>query len=66
VGFTNVSIGRRNELFFQEGLDDPNQFEFARQISVYVKSNCRPAGSKHAAIAAWSVVTLADRASALK
>jgi hypothetical protein len=52
VGFKDVSIRLRNELFLQEGLDDPNQLEFARQISIYVKSNFRPAGSMRAAIAA--------------
>jgi hypothetical protein len=52
VGFTGVSIGAKNEIFFQERLDTPNQFEFALQIKVYVKSNSGPAGSKHAAIAA--------------
>ena len=52
MGFTNVFIGLRNELFLQEGLDDPNQLEFARQISIYAKSNFRPAGSMHEAIAA--------------
>ena len=32
VGFTDVLIGARNELFLRGGLDDPNQLEFARQI----------------------------------
>jgi hypothetical protein len=30
VGFKGVSINWRNELFFQRGLDDPNQLEFVR------------------------------------
>jgi hypothetical protein len=52
VGFRDVSIGRRNELFLLEGLDTPNQLEFVRQIKVYVKSNSRPAGGTREAIAA--------------
>jgi hypothetical protein len=52
VGFGDVSIGMKNELFFQEGLDYPNQIESAQQISVYVKSNSRLAGGRHEAIAA--------------
>jgi hypothetical protein len=52
VGFKGVFIGRRNELFLREGLDTPNQFEFVRKISVYVKSNSGPAGSMRKAIAA--------------
>jgi|ERR1700723_246236 hypothetical protein len=47
-----VSTGRRNELFLQWGLDDPNQLEFVRQIRVYVKSNFEPTSSMRAAIAA--------------
>jgi hypothetical protein len=47
-----VSTGLKNELFFLTGLDNPNQFEFVRQISFYVKSNSMPAGGMHAAIAA--------------
>jgi hypothetical protein len=45
-------IGLGNELFLQEGLDTPNQLEFARQIKIYVKSNFTPAGSMRSAIAA--------------
>jgi hypothetical protein len=33
-----------SELFFQAGLDDPNQIEFARKIRVYVASDSKPAG----------------------
>jgi hypothetical protein len=52
VIFTDVLIGVKNEIFFRRDLDTPNQLEFARQIKIYVKSNSRPASSKHAAIAA--------------
>ena len=51
-GFTDVSIGGRNELFFQEGLDDANQLEFVRQIKFCVKSNFRSAAGMCIAIAA--------------
>ena len=33
MGFTNVSIGLRNELFLQRGLDDPNQIERKGEFS---------------------------------
>jgi hypothetical protein len=46
VGFTGVSIGAKNEIFFQEGLDTPNQFEFARQIKVCVKIEFRARGQQ--------------------
>jgi hypothetical protein len=52
VGFTDVVIGPGNELFFQGGLDDPNQLEFAEQIKFCVKSNFTPAGGMCMAIAA--------------
>ena len=52
MGFTDVSINAKNEIFFRRGLDDPNQLEFAREISVYVKSNFWPGGWMRAAIAA--------------
>jgi hypothetical protein len=52
AGFTNVLIGVRNELFLREGLDTPNQIEFAEQIKFYVKSNLGPADSTRSAIAA--------------
>ncbi len=52
MGSKEVSIGVRNKLFLQEGLDTPNQLEFAEQINIYVKSNSRPAGSTSIAIAA--------------
>jgi hypothetical protein len=45
-------IGLRNEIFFRRGLDTPNQFEFAEQIKVYVKSNFGHARSMRTAIAA--------------
>ena len=50
--FTGVLIGAKNEIFLQEGLDTPNQFEFVQKIKVYVKSNFMPAGSMRTAIAA--------------
>jgi hypothetical protein len=52
VGFTGVSISAKNEIFFRRGLDHPNQLEFVREISIYVKSNSRPAGRMREAIAA--------------
>jgi hypothetical protein len=52
AGFTNVLIGLRNELFLHEGLDTPNQLEFAEQIKVCVKSNSGPTGGMRMAIAA--------------
>jgi hypothetical protein len=52
VSFTDVFVSAKNELFFRTGLDTPNQLEFAEQIKVCVKSNSKPAGSKHPAIAA--------------
>ncbi|WP_213738270.1 hypothetical protein [Bradyrhizobium sp. dw_411] len=52
AGFTDVLIGLKNDLFFREGLDDPNQVEFVWQIKFCVKSNFRPAGSIRLAIAA--------------
>jgi hypothetical protein len=41
----------KNDLFLREGLDTPNQLEFARQIKVYVKSNFRRRGGMRTAIA---------------
>jgi hypothetical protein len=52
VGFKGASINRRNELFFPRGLDDPNQFEFARQIEFYVTVNFGACGPDAGAIAA--------------
>jgi hypothetical protein len=61
VDSRDVSISRRNELFFRRGLDDPNQLEFVCEISIYVKSNFRPAGSMCMAIAACDLLRRANQ-----
>jgi hypothetical protein len=42
----------RNDLFLREGLDTPNQVEFAEQIKFFVKSNFVLPDSMRSAIAA--------------
>jgi hypothetical protein len=63
AGSKGVLIGLRNEIFFQEGLDTPNQLESIRQTKFYVKSNFGLAGSKHAAIAALDLPQRANQRS---
>jgi hypothetical protein len=58
----SLSSGKTN-YFFERELDYPNQLEFSRQISIYVKSKSMPAGSKREAIAAPDLSVGANQSS---